>query len=78
MLAPCEVDFSNSLNVDFSDSPNLAFLAFSALTLSRSALPFNLIPERTRTLLTVLSSRLFAFEPLGGAMLNSWVVELEV
>ena len=40
-------------------------------------LPFNLIPERTRTLLSVLSSRLFASEPLGGAMSNSWVVELE-
>ena len=77
MLAPCDVYFSDSLSLDLSDSLNLASLAFIALTPSRWALPFNLVPERTRTLLSVLSSRLFALEPLGGAMSNSWVVELE-
>ena len=40
---PRNVDFSEPLNLHFSDSLNLASLAFIALTLSRSALPFNLI-----------------------------------
>ena len=65
------------MQCDFSDSLNRACLAFIALTLCCSSLPFNLILERTSTLLSVLSSRLFALEVLGGAMSNSWVVELE-